>query len=102
MLDASRLVAKACGLDTIPVRVARCHAGSLGARILRKVKDEFGGPSSNIDDGCPIEIVNQQIKFFVSCRGMLDADDIGWIVTALVAVLVLGIAALTAAKWVRR
>ena len=44
----------------------------------------------------------QQIELYVSCWGMLDADDIGWVVTAIVAVLVYGIVAFTAAKWLRR
>jgi hypothetical protein len=33
---------------------------------------------------------------------MLDADDIGWLVTAILVALVLGVVAVTAAKWVRR
>jgi hypothetical protein len=33
---------------------------------------------------------------------MLDADDIGWLVTVLLVALVLGIVAFTTAKWVRR
>jgi hypothetical protein len=33
---------------------------------------------------------------------MLDADDIGWLVTVLLAAVVLGIVAFTAAKWIGR
>jgi hypothetical protein len=33
---------------------------------------------------------------------MLDADNIGWLITGLLVAVVLGIVAFTAAKWVGR
>jgi hypothetical protein len=33
---------------------------------------------------------------------MLEADDIGWLITAILVACILGIVAFTAAKWVRR